>query len=113
MYEGKQRLFSATIASAATLSAEIDLGHYWDRLMIEIPSDISGNVRLQVANSSGGTYRPVYTGFPDNDTSPAIFDIASSVSNCALSVPSPGRFVKVEMTSATTDGSTFYLIGIS
>jgi len=53
---------AATIAIDGTSSAEVDLGRDYDYLEIQIPTLISGTVKLQVAEKSGGTFRDLGDG---------------------------------------------------
>ena len=46
----------ATISAGETSSAEVDLGRDYDFLEIQIPTLISGTVKIQVAELTGGTF---------------------------------------------------------
>ena len=46
----------ATIATDAVTSAEVDLGRDYDFLEIQIPTLVSGTVKIQVAETTGGTF---------------------------------------------------------
>jgi len=46
----------ATIETDDTSSAEVDLGNDYDYLEIIIPTLISGTIKIQVAEQSGGTF---------------------------------------------------------
>ena len=110
--EGRERVFDATVASAGTSSAEIDLGGYYNRVMIEIPASITWSTQILVSSTKGGTYRNLYTGLADNDTSDSIFQVATAVANCFLPIPAPGRYIKVETTSAAAAGALYKIVGI-
>uniref|UniRef100_A0A6H1ZY51 Uncharacterized protein n=1 Tax=viral metagenome TaxID=1070528 RepID=A0A6H1ZY51_9ZZZZ len=48
---------AATIASAASSSAEVDLGRDYDFLEIQIPPlDAASTIKIQVAEKTGGTF---------------------------------------------------------
>ena len=47
---------AATIADEGTSSDEVDLGRPCDLLEIQIPTIDSGTIKIQVAESSGGTF---------------------------------------------------------
>lgn len=111
--EGRERVFTATIASAGTSSNEVDLGGYFTRVMLEIPASIASNTRILVSSTKSGSFRNLYTGLADNDTSDSVFTIASSVSNCFIAIPAPGRYVKVEATTAAANGAGYKIVGIS
>lgn len=108
-YDGRRKVFGATFASGATSTGEVDLSGYYGRLGLEIPAGVAADIRILGSRESAGTFRNVFTGWPDNDSSPAVFNIASSVSNCQIAVPGSSRFVKLEATTAIADGATFYL----
>ena len=110
--EGRTRVFTATIASAGTSSNEVDLGGYYTRVMLEIPA-VANATRILVASDTGGTYRNLFTGLADNDTSDSVFDIASTISNCFIAIPAPGRYLKVEATTAAANGAIYKIVGIS
>ena len=110
--EGRERVFAATIASAGTSSNEVDLGGYFLRVMLEIPAGLVNDTRILVSNSKGGTYRNLFTSFVDNDVTPAVYNLASTVCNCVLAIPAPGRYLKVEATTAAADGELYTVVGI-
>jgi hypothetical protein len=110
--EGRNRVHAATIASAGTSSNEVDLGGYFIRVMLEVPAGLVNDTRILVANTLGGTYRNLYTGFADNDTTPAVYNLASTVCNCVIAIPAPGRYIKVQATTAAADGELYTVVGI-
>ena len=54
VYDGEW--LAATIAAAGTSSAEVNLGKSCSFLQIQIPTLTSATVKIQVAESSGGTF---------------------------------------------------------
>ena len=100
-------VFPTTIASAATLSSEVDVGGFWDKLSIIIPTMTSNSqIHIQVAKASGGTYRRIYDqsiGTPD-------FSIASGVTSRIVELPTGYRYMKVETTATMDSGQGFDII---
>ena len=47
---------AATIASSGTSSSEVNLGRDFEFLQIQIPTITSATLKVQVAESSGGTF---------------------------------------------------------
>lgn len=110
MSHGAISVFSPVIASAATLSAEIDLGRSWKRVYID-PTGAASEVRFQAAASSGGTYRQVYLQQPTSSTVQSnIWKVASGVSGGIIEAPAGLRFFKVETTATVANGVTLKLI---
>jgi hypothetical protein len=108
--------YTASMASGSTLTAEVDLGQAFDRVLLGVPTMASGcNVRLQVARATGDTYRNLYHESQVDSTTPTIIDIDSSVTQAYVPVGVMGaQYVKVEITTAMTATSAqFDLVGIS
>lgn len=103
--EGVKRVFTATVASAATSSSEVDLGAYFSRIIVGLPAT-TWDTRLLVAEDTGGTYKNLYT------STSAQWSVASSISSAYIPAENAGRFVKVEVTTAAANGASFYIIGI-
>jgi hypothetical protein len=103
--EGVQRVFTVTVASAATSSSEVDLGAYFSRVLIGVGSN-TWTTKLQVAENTGGTYKNLYT---DASTE---FAIATGVSGAYVPVENAGRFVKIETTSAAANGASYFIVGV-
>ncbi len=53
---------AATIDQNATSSDEVDLGRDWDYLEIQIPTIVSGTIKIQTAEKTGGTFRDLGDG---------------------------------------------------
>jgi hypothetical protein len=104
--EGVTRLFTATVASAATSSAEVDLGAYFSRVLVNIPAGNTWDTRLLVAADTGGTFGNLYTSISQQ------FTVASSISNALIPVETVGRFIKVEVSTAAANGASYNIIGI-
>lgn len=103
MGHGAISVFTATIASGATLSAEIDIARAWGKVLID-PTGLGSEVRIQVAPSTGGTYRQLY--FPAANSVSGIVKVGSAASGGAIEVPAGYRFMKVETTAAVANGGT-------
>jgi hypothetical protein len=101
-------VFPVTIASAGTLSSEIDLGGRWDNTSLIIPTMASNSqIHFQAATTSGGTYRRVYD---KTLGTPADFSVLSGVTSRIVSVPVGFRYVKVETTATMDSGQSFEII---
>lgn len=108
---GPIRPYTVTIASGATLSAEIDLGKAWSKVYLD-PTGAASEVRLQaaaVASAAGGTYRQIYYQNVAS-TSAGILKVGSAVSGGLVEVALGAQFVKVETTAAVANGATLKLI---
>lgn len=108
--------YTASMASGSTLTGEVDLGQAFDTILLGIPTMASGcNVLVQVASTSGGTYRNLYHGAVVDSTTPVKLDIDSSVTQAFVPIsPACSQFVKIELSTAMTATSAqFDVVGIS
>lgn len=108
--------YTASMASGSTLTAEVDLNQAFDKVLLGIPTMASGcDVLLQVAASSGGTYRNLYHESTVGSTTPTKVQIDSSVTQAYVPYNIAGaQYVKVELSTAMTATSAqFDLVGIS
>lgn len=103
--EGVKRVFTATVASGATSSAEVDLGAYFSRVIVGLPAT-TWDTRLLVAEDTGGTFKNLYTSISQQ------FTVASSISAAYIPAENVGRFVKVEVSTAAANGASFFIVGI-
>lgn len=86
---------AATIDEDGTTSDEVDLGRSYDFLEIQIPTLISGTIKIQVAEATNGTYYDLGDGITT----------ASSTHNFADVFKLGGwQFIKV-VSSVTQTGS--------
>lgn len=109
---GVQSTFSATMASGATTTSEIKLSRSWQNMFLVVPSMTSGTeVRIQVSDASGGTYRQLMH-YPVNSSTVAvnIFKVNSSVTNAAVPIPAGYQYMKIETTATVDSGNTFKVI---
>jgi hypothetical protein len=100
------------MASFSTLTGEIDLGHAWSQVFLEIPSMISNTqLHIQAAYTSGGTYRRVKQP-PLNSSTVGTndFAIVSGATNCMVPIPSGLRYIKVEATATVSFTASFNVI---
>jgi len=104
--EGVKRVRTATVASAATSSSEVDLGAYFSRVLIGLPASSAWDTRILVAEDTGGTFKNLYT------STSAQWSVASTISAAYIPVTSVGRFMKIECSTAAADGASFYIIGV-
>ncbi len=110
MSYGPISVFTVTMASAGTLSSEIDLGRSWKKVYLD-PTGAASEVRIQAAITAGGTYRQVYHPSINSSTASAnIFKIPSAVSGGLIEIPAGLRFVKVETTATVANGNAFKII---
>jgi hypothetical protein len=90
-------VFTASMASGGTFSSSADLQHGWGRIGVIIPSMASGSdVYFQ---GSEIFHRP-------NTVSATVgaYHVTSGVTNCIIDLGTySGRYVRVEMSTATTD----------
>jgi hypothetical protein len=105
--EGVKRVYEVKVASGATSTAEVDLGAHYSRALIGIPTSwTGGDVRLQVAENTGGTFKSLY------GSTTARWSVSAAVSGAFVPVENVGRYVKIESSSAPSADSTFYIIGV-
>jgi len=104
------KVFVVTMASGATLTAEVDLGGHWTKVFLD-PTGAASEVRLQAAATTAGTYRQVYHPSVNSSTvSNNIFKIGSAASGGISEVPNGLQYLKIETTAAVTNGATFNIV---
>lgn len=108
--------YTASMASNETLTAEVDLGQAFDKILLGIPTMASGtDVLIKVAGSSGGTYRNLYHEPVVDSTTPTKVQINSSVTLAYVPFNIAGsQYIKVELSTAMTATSAqFDIVGLS
>lgn len=112
MAHGYLVIVPATIASADTISAEIDLGRAFSSVYLEIISMTSNSeINIEAAYASGGTYRKVRHPVVNSSAAQChIFAIPSSVTNAMVAIPSGFRFMKIHQTATADSGQAYRLI---
>lgn len=113
MSQGPRAVYTTTLASNVTLSSELDLTRAWKTVYIEIPTMASGDIYIQGAAVTGGTFRRVgifqvttatAASFPD-------FKIASTTTQRMVPLPAAVaalQYIKVESSSGCTQVVTTY-----
>jgi hypothetical protein len=116
MAHGRCQSFNAVIASAATTSAEVDLGSSFNRVYVNIAGAVSTDVSFQAAPptaAGAGTYGFLRFCIASGVTAPATALVGSACSGFFVEVPvlAGQRYVKVVARSAVADGATIKIIG--
>lgn len=116
MAHGRCQSFDAVIASAATTSAEVDMGTGFARVYVNIAGAVSTDVSFQAApptTSGAGTYKFLKYGVASGVTAPATALVGSACSGFFVEVPplAGHRYIKVVARSSVADGATIKLIG--
>ena len=111
MSYGPVKVFTCSIASAATLSGEVDLGHAWFAAYLEIASMTSNSQHfIQAASSRGGTYRRVKLQPVSATVQSVDWSVASSASSCFVPLPAGLQFMKVETTATADSGQSYTIV---
>lgn len=97
------KVFTVTMTSGTTFSTMIDMGTSYEGYILEVPSMSSGgNIYIQGAEASDGTFRRVY--FKATSTTAAPVQVLSSVSNALVPIDTRlPQFVRIELSTATAD----------
>lgn len=105
------KVFTASMASGATLSAEVDIGKAYSQVQLEIASATTFQVNIQGARESGGNYKRLYNVVADNDNVVTPIEINSATAGpggAIVALPQHTRFMKVESQTAVAAGTTYY-----
>ena len=99
------RVITATIASGATTSTEIDLGRSYRKVYLEASGDIDAELGIWAAVKAGGTYRQMYA-------SGATAAIASNITGMFIDLDdyAYSRHMRLVATAAVADGATFNVV---
>jgi len=108
---GPITVFDATIASAGTISGEVDLGGAYGKVSLMVPSMISKTTAsIQIASESGGTYYDAYYA-PTSATAPVPVQVHANVANGAVvELPIHARYIKVKIPSAPVVAAGYKII---
>lgn len=110
MSYGRRSVFTLNCASAATLTAALDLGSAWQNVYLEVPTMTSGcDIYLHASDSATGTFRRVYTKV-NSATVANPWYVLSSVTQCFVDMPAGFRHIKVELTTAMTATSVNFKV---
>lgn len=104
--------FAVTMASAGTLTSQIDLGAGWSQAYLEIPSMTSNTqIYIRGASTDGGTFRRVkHPSINSSTVTTNDFVIQSTATNCFVPMPAGVRFVKIETEVTVNDGCVFKIV---
>lgn len=110
MSHGPISVFSVTMASAGTLTSEVDLGRAWKTVYLHNIAPTSA-VLLRASPESAGTYGQV-THPSINSATVAVnnYTIPSAASGSIVPIPSGLRYLKIETTASVANGTTFKVI---
>jgi hypothetical protein len=99
-------VFTQTLASAATLTPEFNLGEYYEKVSLALPSMSTATaVYVQASPTSGGTYKRV-----DNVAGTSFTVATAFADNIIFPIPAGYRYMKVEFKTAPADGHSIQLI---
>ena len=107
---GPVKAFSVNLNTATTYTSAIDLGGSYGQVGIAIPSIASGNIRAQVSDKIDGTFRALYMEPVAGTATPALLDIPSAVCNCVVPINMPAQFMKIEISTITSDSSAAFKV---
>lgn len=102
---------TATIALNGTLSAEVDIGRQYERLLIVIPTIDSAQISLQVAEKTGGIFQDLHTTDAGGNKQVITVSITGGIT---WEAPLGGfQFIKVKASAAQAGGArSFRLCGV-
>lgn len=93
--------FTKTMSSGATV-ATFNVGGSYTRYFLMIPSMASGgDVRINMSPDNS-TFKALYHAPTVATATPTVLNIASSISNCCVSLPALGQYFQVAVTTAAT-----------
>lgn len=110
---GVVRSFQVTMASAGTLTAQVDLANAGSLgTYLEIPTMTSNSqVHIQAAIADSGTFRRIYHPTLNSSTvGTNVFAIVSGATNCVVPIPNGLRYMKIETTATIDNGCLFRII---
>jgi len=102
---------TAVIASAGTVSAEVDLGSTFENVMVLIPTIDSATISLSISNVSGGTFFPLHE-WNDADADGTVLK-ATTAGTGGISAVFSGvgaQFLKVVAGAAQNGGARSILV---
>lgn len=109
---GPVKCFAVTLTTGSTSTSALDIGGGYGEIMLGLPSFATNfSTRILVSGYEDGTFRNLYNAPGNTATAATIYTIASGISNCFIPVPVRSQFLKIEVTTATSDTSaTFEVI---
>jgi len=105
---------STIMADNGTLSAEVNLGKPYKKVMLIGPAIVSGTLSINIAMTAGGTYYPIHI-LDDDATGSFLSATTAATTSIAIEFPvGAAQFVKVLSSVSQTGGPlTFYVRGIN
>lgn len=112
---GVYRPYAATMASAGTLTSEVDVGRIYGSVYLEIPTMNSNTqIHIQAAyatSANGGVYRRLTHPMINSSTvGTNDFAITSGVTSRMVPIPNGFQYYKVESTATVDNGCVFRII---
>lgn len=116
MSQGMQKVYASTMASAGTMSGEVDLGGSYKSVFLMIPTMATASNGISIfgsdlASAAGGVYRQLmHTPINSSTVTTNPYLVTSSSTNCIVPVTSALnaiRYVKVNTNATVQDGCLF------
>ena len=99
-----------TVTFTGTVSAEVDLGRDFARVLMLIPTITSSDTTITIAKESGGDFYPMYR--LDGDSAVSLEGINSkNTTTMAIIYPCGAQFIKILCSDSQT-AETFYVRGL-
>ena len=111
---GAVKAFPVSMATLATLTSAIDVGGSYKRMLIEIPTMVSGtDIYIQGSNKIDGTFRRIYQSESSSGTRTNVpLAFGSAITNCLVGFVPVCQFIKLEFTTAATaNAHSFKVVG--
>lgn len=119
MSQKLQKVFPSTMASAGTMSGEVDLGGSFASVFLVIPTMATASNGISIfgsdaASAAGGIYRQLmHTPINSSTVTTNPYTITSSSTNCIVPINTAVmalRYVKVNTAATVQDGCLFKFI---
>lgn len=103
---------NCTIADGQTVSAEVDLGRAYETLLVVVPALANGQLTIQVAEKTGGTFQDLYITDPADGGNNKVISATASTA-FTWTVPLGGfQFIKITSSASQSGGDTLRVCGI-
>lgn len=113
MAHGVGQVFTATVASGASVSGEVNLGRTFARVYVD-PLSMSTSIHFGAAPvvlGAAGTYRTIKYPVISGLSAPQTVTVGTAVSGSLVEVPLAGlQFIKVYAAGGEADGASCTLI---
>lgn len=103
---------TATMASAGTLTSQLDLGgRVWNSVYLRIPT-MTSNSQVRIHGSVDNSQYSIIKHAPINSSTIGTNDyaIASASTNVWVPIPSSFRYIKIETTATVDNGTAFTVL---